>query len=245
MDQSLLAFPFDATQYEPYVGGFKIYEAGTYVMAITDMVPQLVKGDASSGLLRVEYTIASEPHQNEKFIEFLNLWNQSDAAREIALRQLSSICYAVGRLQVENLAELANQWMLVEIDYQEAVQGGIDAAGRDIKPQPARNRVVRRSPYEQQAAAQAQPHIPQQGGFTPNHNAAAAAQAPAMHSPMQQAAPAQQAPQQAPQRQTPPPFAARGNGAAGPVQTAPAAQQQTVAAQPMQGTQAVPPWQQR
>ena len=237
MDTSLLAFSFDATQFEPWVGGFKVYEAGIYTMAITDMTPQLVRGSANDGLLRVEYTIYSEPHNGEKFTEFLNLWHTNDQARDIACRQLSSICHAVLKLQVENLAELANLPMFVELDFQEQVVGGVDAMGRDIKPQPARNRVVRRMPYDQQQAAQQAPHIPMQPPMQQPANAAAAAAAP----PMQQPAAAAQA---QPARQTPPPFAPRGNGAAGPAQVSqPAAAQQTVAAQPA-GGQATPPWMQ-
>jgi len=244
MDANLLAFPFDATQYEPFVGGFKVYEAGIYLMAITDMAPQMVRGSQTNGLLRVEYTIYSDSHRGEKFTEFLNLWNyDSEQAVEIAYRQLSSIAYAVGKLQVQNLVEFANLPMMVELDYTEAVQGGVDGMGRDIKPQPARNRVVRRSPYDQEQAAQAQPHRPMNPAMQPNQNAAQAASAPPMGSPMQNAQQAQQAAPTQPARQTPPPFAARGNGAAGAPQmpNQPAAMQQTVAAQ-MPGQQAVPPW---
>jgi hypothetical protein len=251
MDPNLLAFPFDATQYEPYVAGFKTYQAGSYLMAISDLVPQLARGSAENGLLRVEYTIYSEPHMNEKYTEFLNLWHTNDQTREIALRQLSAICHTVGKLQIDNLSELVNLPMLNELDYQEATQGGYDAMGREVKAQPARNRIVRREAYSSEAAAQAQPHKPAQPPFMASQNAAAAAAAPPMANPIQaQPQAAQQAATPAPARQTPPPFAARNGAAQANGQTPPAAaNQQTVAAQMQQpqqpqqpGGQAVPPW---
>lgn len=240
MDMNLLAFPFDANQYEPYVAGFKTYPSGTYLMAISDLVPQLARGSSENGLLRVEYTIYSEPHNGEKYTEFLNLWHSQDQTREIALRQLSAICHTVGKLQIENLSELANLPMLNELEYQEAVQGGYDTSGREVKAQPARNRIVRREPYSADAAAAAQPHRPQQPPPQPGNGAAAAA-APPMTRPSQPAAqPAQAAPTQ-PQRQTPPPFAAKANGANGAGGPATQAAQPTMAAQP-QGGQATAPW---
>lgn len=252
MDPNVLAFPFDATQYEPYVAGFKTYPAATYLMAISDMVPQLARNSTENGLLRVEYTIYSEPHMNEKYTEFLNLWHTNDQTREIALRQLSAICHTVGRLQIDNLSELVNLPMLNELDYQEATQGGYDAMGREVKAQPARNRIVRREPYSADAAAAAQPHKPQQPPFMASGNAAAAAAAPPMGQPTQAQPQASQQPAAA--RQTPPPFAARNGAAAaqGNGQTPPPfnpAANQTVAAQQQQpqqpqqsGGQAVPPW---
>lgn len=240
MDMNLLAFPFDANQYEPYVAGFKTYPSGVYLMAISDLVPQLARGSSENGLLRVEYTIYSEPHNGEKYTEFLNLWHSQDQTREIALRQLSAICHTVGKLQIENLSELANLPMLNELEYQEAVQGGYDTSGREVKAQPARNRIVRREPYSADAAAAAQPHKPQQPPMMAGGNGAAAAAAPPMTRPSQPAAqPAQSAPTQ-PQRQTPPPFAAKANGANGAGGPATQAAQPTMAAQP-QG-QATAPW---
>jgi hypothetical protein len=249
MDPNLLAFPFDATQYEPYVAGFKTYQAGTYLMAISDLVPQLARGSSENGLLRVEYTIYSEPHMNEKYTEFLNLWHTNDQTREIALRQLSAICHTVGKLQIDNLSELVNLPMLNELDFQEATQGGYDAMGREVKAQPARNRIIRREAYSADAAAAAQPHKPMQPPFMASGNAQAAAAAPPMNQPaqaMQPAAQASQPPGAQPQRQTPPPFAARNgaaqtNGAGGPATVA--ANQPTVAAQPAAASgQATPPW---
>lgn len=251
MDHNLLAFPFDANEYEPFVSGFKTYPAGTYLMAISDLVPQLARSSAENGLLRVEYTIYSEPYMNQKYTEFLNLWHSDENTRIIALRQLSAICHTVGRLQINNLSELANLPMMNELDYQEAVQGGVDQSGRDVKQQPARNRIIGRKPYSDEAAAAAQQHKPMNPPFMASGNAAAAASAPPMGTPSQPQPQAQPAPQAQPQqRQTPPPFA-RPNGAAAaqpngqtPPPFTPPASQQTVAAQPA-GGQATPPWMQQ
>lgn len=241
MDPNLLQFAFDATQYEPFMGGSKTYPAGTYLMAITDLVPQLVRGSTENGMLRVEYTIYSEPHMSEKYNEFLNLWHTNDSAREISLRKLSAICHVVGKLQVQNLSELANILMLNELDYQEATQGGIDATGREVKAQPARNNIIRREPYTDEAAAAAQPHKPMNPPFQASQNAAQAAAAPSMGSPMPQASQLAQQAATPPQRQTPPPFAAtaRPNG-----QTPPPFQavQQPSVAQPQVSAAATPPW---
>src|SRR5215469_2008295 len=145
---------FDATLYQPFVGGvYRVYEAGMYLMCITDMVRQPTRsgnGDA----LRCEYTIYSDPDMGEKHSDWMNLYNNSDQARDIACRQLSAICHAIGKLRIDDLREIMNLPMWIDLSYEEATIGGVNqATGQEVKGQPARNRILRWSPYDANQAA--------------------------------------------------------------------------------------------
>jgi hypothetical protein len=207
-----IAYQFDTTNVDPYVGGFKVYEAGKYVMAISDMEVKPNNDSSTGHNLRIEYTITEGKDKGGKFFENLNLWHQtSSAAVEIANKQLSSIAHAVNVISGTDLTQLANIPMIVELDVQAGTEDRINEnTGAAIKGRGPQNRVVRRDPYTQQTAAAAAPHKPAAQPVS-NPNAGPATAAPAMN-PAAQASPAAQA---APAF-TPPNGAAAGqvNGAA-------------------------------
>ena len=270
MNPQELAFSFDATQFDPFVvgGARPVYEAGVYLMAITDMVRQSTsKNPTGLEMLKMDYTIYSDPYNGQKFTDFVNLFHANEQAQQFACNYYSSVMHAVaphrgGSLQVQNLSEVANLPMWVELSYEEGTAGGMNmATGQEVKAQPARNRVVRHMPYDPNQPAPQPSHPvggpPQHGGaaqgLQPSQNAAAAASAPPMG---QQTPPPFGGAQQTQQTQTPPPFGGQrtvaaqqtpppfggrpGNGQAGAAQMAPATQQ-TIAAQPG-GAGAAPPW---
>lgn len=218
-----IAYAFDTTNVDPYIGGFKVYAAGKYPMAISEMEVKPNNVASTGHNLRIEYTITEGPEKGGKYFENLNLWHsESSQAVEIANKQLSSIAHAVNVISGSDLTQLANIPMIVELDVQAATEDRVNEnTGATIKGRGAQNRVVRRDPYTQQSAAQAQPHVPASQPVS-NPNAGQAAQA----QPMQNAG------QAAPAAQAAPAFNPAANGAsAAPVAGASAA------------GGAVPPWQ--
>lgn len=215
-----IAFNFDVTNIDPYVGGARVYPSGQYLMAISNMECKENNDKSSGHNLRLEYTILDGEHKGGKYYENLNLWHTgSTAAQEIAYKQLSSIGHAVGVLSGTDLTMLANKPMLVELDLVPAKPGEINQnTGERGRDRPESNRVVRRDPVPAAGAAPASAPI----------NVTQAASAPPMQAAQQAAAAAPAQAASANVGQQAPAF----NGAA----AAPAPAAGPAAA-------AVPPWQ--
>lgn len=240
MPMQPIAYNFDLTNVDPYVGAGRVYPAGSYPMAITNMEVRANRDAASGHNLAIEYTIADGEFKGGKYFENLNLWHTtSTSAQEIAFKHLSSIGHAVGVITGTDLTQLAQKLMIVELDYQDAQPEGMNPnTGEKIRAQPARNRVVQRIPYTPESAQQVQQaHVPANLPPMSQANAGAAASAPPMGS-----APAQQVGQAAPTKP---------NGQAGapqmgaqPQQQAPNFPQGQQATPAAGGAQAaIPPWQ--
>lgn len=199
---------FNAQMYEPVQGGSK-HPIGNFPAKITNT--QIVSSkDEKSGMFRVSFeTPAGSIDRN------YNLWHENPQTVEIAHKQLSALCHAVGRFQV-NMAnqgrELVSAMCSIEVGWQkgqepsaENPQGGyvevkkvFDQAGNE----PGKSAAPQNQP-QQQAGWGNQPQQPQQqpqqqapmqqqpgGGWaTPN-------QAPQQQPPQQQGGWSQQPPAQ-------------------------------------------------
>lgn len=179
-----IPWDFDLTNVDPYVGQ-QVYPAGLYPMQIDNMEVRLNNDNSSGHNLWLEYTFLGGEFQNRKFYENLNLWHTtSEPAKEVAIKQLSSIGHAVGVIVGNDLTQLARRPMLVELSYREGTAESVNPnTGEKTPARQARNNVIRRDPYNQQVAAQSQPHVPMQGGIPSQPNAAAASNAPPMMRP--------------------------------------------------------------
>ena len=97
---------FDATQVEPTTD-FDTIPAGRYIAEISDSdMRPTSKGTGE--YLWLEFTILDGPFASRKLWTQLNLVNPSPQAVEIAQRELSAICHAVGKLRVQDSIELHN-----------------------------------------------------------------------------------------------------------------------------------------
>ena len=97
---------FDATHVDPSID-FEHVPAARYNAEITDSDMR----DNSKGTgeyLHLEFTILDGPCAGRKLWTQLNLFNPSTQAVEIAQRELSAICHAVGKLRVQDSIELHN-----------------------------------------------------------------------------------------------------------------------------------------
>ena len=97
---------FDSTQVEPSTD-FEAPQAGRYVAEISDsdMRPN---NKGTGEYLWLEFTVLDGPFAGRKLWTQLNLVNPSPQAVEIAQRDLSAICRAVGKLRIQDSIELHN-----------------------------------------------------------------------------------------------------------------------------------------
>lgn len=125
---SILPQGFDATEIEPNAA-FEPVPAGTYTVMIVDS--EMKETNAKDGeYLKLTFKIVDaddEQYINRKIWSNLNLVNKNEKAVEIANRELSAICHAVGVLQPEDSQELHGIPMLAKIKVIPA-QGGYDAS---------------------------------------------------------------------------------------------------------------------
>jgi len=238
---------FDATGV-PQQQTFDPLPAGWYPVMITQSEVKSTKANDGSTRLDLTFTVFDGPHKGRKIFNTLNIGNQNPVAREIAQKQLSSICHAVNVLNVSDSTMLHEKPLSIRLKIRPA--DGNYEASNDV------------SGYKAYEAASAAP----QGGFVPPVAPAgfqpSAAPAPAFQAPVQPAtpafvapAPAQAAPVAAAPVVAPPGWSQDANGqwVQAPVAVAPAApvmaqqpwQQPQVEAAPAPApapTAAVPPW---
>ena len=95
---------FDATQVEPATA-YEVLPPGKYLAQIVNSEMRPTK-DGMGQYLFLEIDILEGQYTGRKLFDRLNLSNPNPSAVEIAQRTLSSICRAVGRLQVNNSEQL-------------------------------------------------------------------------------------------------------------------------------------------
>lgn len=141
---------FDATQVQPSEGrDFTPLPAGKYPAMIT--ASDLKPTKAQTGhYLSLEFTVTEGEHQGRKVFTNLNLDNPNQQAVEIAQRDLSAICHAVGKLTVTDSAELHDIPLTINVKVRPA-KGDYPASNDITKYEKAG--VVAQTPAAQPAAA--------------------------------------------------------------------------------------------
>jgi hypothetical protein len=217
---------FDATQVAPDTGGGDPVPAGWYNVMIdeSEMKPTKTEGGLR---LSLRFTILDGQYANRKVFTGLNLKNANPVAQEIAYKQLSAICHAVGIMQVQDSQQLHGRPLKIKVKVK-AAQGDYEASNditayKNINEQvdgPAAGGAPTGAPWAtaQAPAPQAAPWAGQPAApvapapqFAPQQPAPAPAapawQPPAAQQPWAQPAPQQPAaapaPQYAPQPQAP------------------------------------------
>lgn len=237
---------FDATTVAPDTGGGDPVPAGWYNVMIdeSEMKPTKTEGGLR---LSLRFTILDGQYANRKVFTGLNLKNANPVAQEIAYKQLSAICHAVGVMQVQDSQQLHGRPLKIKVKVR-AAQGDYEASNditayKNINEQvdgPATGGAPAGAPW-----ATAPAPAPQAAPWAGQPAAAPVAPAQQFAPPVQAPAPAAAAPQwQPPAAQQP---WAQAPQQQAPVQQAPVQQQapqQAPAAQhPAQG--ATPPWMQQ
>lgn len=181
---------FDATNIAPDTGSQDALPAGWYdvMMEASEMKPTK---DGTGAYLETKFNVIAPPvHAGKKVYARLNLRNQNATAQEIAYKQLSAICHAVGVLQVADSAQLHNLPLKVKLKLRKA-DGDYEA----------NNEITAFKNINEQVALANVGGFPPAGGFAPP---SAFATPPAFAVPPPQAP---QSPQQAPQQAWQPPAA--------------------------------------
>lgn len=80
--------------------------------------PKDAQGNAQNKFLALNLQVIDGPHKGAKGTYRLNILNASPQAAEIAAKQLSAICHAIGSFQVGNSAELYNKPFRVVVEQQ-------------------------------------------------------------------------------------------------------------------------------
>lgn len=101
---AFLGGTFDATQVEPS-GDYTPVPAGEYKAQV--VASSMEENSAKTGsFLKLELEIIEGDQAGRKLFDRLNLDNPNAQAVEIAQRQLSALCHAVGRLSVSDSDDL-------------------------------------------------------------------------------------------------------------------------------------------
>lgn len=114
---AFLGQQFDATQVDPQQD-FEPLPAGEYPVVIidSDMLPTK-RGDGQ--FLKLTYQVIDGPTKGRMVWERLNLDNPNAQAVEIAQRSLSSICHAIGVLNVMDSQQLHGRPLVIRVEYRE------------------------------------------------------------------------------------------------------------------------------
>lgn len=115
---------FNAADIEP-AAPISALPPGRYPVAISKTEMKDTKAGTGQ-YLQIELTITSGPASNRKLWARLNLVNPNQQAVDIAYRELSAICHAVGVLQVNDSDELLGREMMVDVGIEKNGQTGED-----------------------------------------------------------------------------------------------------------------------
>jgi hypothetical protein len=108
-----LGFTFDATQIDPNTRPEPVPD-GWYNVMITQGENKATKS-GTGGLAELGMKILDGDHAGKMLFDRLNLWNQNPVAVEIAQKQLSAICHAIGVYQVNNLQQLFGKPLMARV----------------------------------------------------------------------------------------------------------------------------------
>lgn len=124
-----LQTPFDATKIDPAAASqqLPVSDGNGHLVVITESSVEPTK-DKSGGMVVLTLSIIEGPMQGQSGPYRLNLYNQSAQACEIAQRQLSGICHAVGVFQVTATEQLHNKPFRAVVGYQKGQEPGIEGS---------------------------------------------------------------------------------------------------------------------
>lgn len=213
-----VALNFNARSVEPSTGQADAIPAGWYNALIESSENKPTK-DGSGAMLVLTFKVVDGAYAGRKLFSRLNLQNNNPQAVEIAYKDLSAICHAVGVLDVADSAQLHNLPMKLKVSLKPARQDRNAQTGAVVDYEASNDIKAYKNINEQVGTTGAVPAgftAPPAFGAPPAAPAAPAAPAFAAPAPTPQA-PAWQAPAAAQ------PWAGAPAQAPAPVQQAPAA----------------------
>ena len=162
---------FDANNVDPNFS-FEHIPAGKYIARIT--ASEMKTTNAGTGqYLQLEFEVIQGDYTGRKVWARLNLINQNQTAVDIAQRELSAICHAVGKLRIMDSQELHDIPMEIDVKVE------IDKKG-DREPQNAIKSYKASGSHQASPAPQQSPPAPQQSATPRQWQAPPLPQAPAL-----------------------------------------------------------------
>jgi Protein of unknown function (DUF669) len=161
----MAVFPFDATQVEPNTA-FEVIPTGKYHVQIVNSEMRDTK-NGNGQFLWMELSIMDGPYADRRLFERLNLQNPNEKAVEIAQRQFSAICHAIGQLRIDNTEQLHHRSMIANVKVRPAgpdKNGVMRDAANEIGgylPMNGSAQPTAAAPSRPAQAAQAAPATPQ------------------------------------------------------------------------------------
>lgn len=122
-----MLYNFNAAQVEPQKTNFDPLPAGNYVAMVVDSE---LKPTRSGRALKLALRIIEGPHANRQVWTNLNIENSSAQAQEIAQKQLSALCHAVGVINLADTLQLHERPVRIRVKLRPAE--GEYAASNDI-----------------------------------------------------------------------------------------------------------------
>lgn len=114
---------FNASEVSTQQSGYEPRPAGDYTMQVVNSDMRTTKSGTGQ-YLWLEFDILSGPVRG-KYFERLNLFNDNAKAVEIANRQLSAICNAVGLVSLQDSEQLHMKPMKVVLKVSESKDGSL------------------------------------------------------------------------------------------------------------------------
>ena len=161
----MAAINFDANTVTPS-SAYEPLPQGDYDVMIVDSSMESNKAQTGQ-FLKLQLQVISGPRQNATLFVRLNLVNTNPKAVEIAYRDLSAICHAIGVLQVTDSVQLHNRPFVARVTVKEDPQYGLSNEVKGYKPAGTAQPPAAAQPSAFTATAPAQPPAPAPTAFTP------------------------------------------------------------------------------
>lgn len=115
---------FNAANVEPQQS-FEAIPDGWYTVLMTKSEMKPTKDNAQTGnaYLEAELTVQDQAYKGRKLFYRLNVKNANPVAQEIAYKQLSAICHAVGVIQVQDSQQLHGLPFMVKVSVKRDESG--------------------------------------------------------------------------------------------------------------------------
>ncbi len=237
---------FNARDIEPASGQMDPIPAGWYNAAIEESELKPTKA-GDNHYLELRFSVLDGQYVNRKVYARLNIHNNNPMAQEIAYKELSAVCHAVGVMDLEDSAQLHNLPMKVRVKLR-AASGEYEASNditafKNINEQVSQDAPAQDPPQATPTGPQAAPPqaAPPQAPPQAAPPQAAPPQAPPQAAPPQAAPPQGQAWQQGPQAAQVPQAPPQGQASQATANTMGAAPVQTPAQPPTQAPQTTAP----
>jgi len=136
---TLFGQAFNAAEVEPSQP-YSLLPRGRYVVAIDESAMKETKSRHGQ-YLECRFRVLEGEHQESMAYARFNLINQNPKAQEIAFREFSGLCRAVGVLQVADSHELHDRPLVIQVDLEVRKDGGQIVC--DEEGQPKHNNVIK------------------------------------------------------------------------------------------------------